>query len=133
ANQENHIMTFRRSALTAFVLAFAVSSAAQAGTRNSVVANNVAAGVGNTAQQSVFANQFGSPSFAAPMLGRAPWLGGGGSNSINANNIAAGVGNTAIQGIGAFQGGRGSNHVDASNLAAGIGNFAGQQILTTQR
>lgn len=130
-------MTFRTSALAASALALALvtSAAAQAGTRNggipltsnSVVANNIAAGTGNTAQQSVFANQFGggAPSWRAPQFG--------GSNSVNANNVAAGVGNTAVQGVGALQGPGGHNRVDATNLAAGMGNFASQQVFTTQR
>jgi hypothetical protein len=145
--QENDTMTFRTSALAASAVALALvtSAAAQAGTRtggipftsNSVTANNIAAGIGNTAQQGVFANQFGASPYYGRMMGgggvpslRAPM---GGSNSVTANNIAAGINNTAIQGVGAMQGPGGNNRVDATNLAAGLGNFASQQVLTTQR
>lgn len=143
-------MTFRRIsfAVSAALLALAAIPAAQADTRgglpiggvstNSVVANNVAAGTGNIANQSVFAHQFGqSPQLHAPQ--RGPYLGGGspwpgaGSNSVNANNVAAGYGNTANQMVGALQGPGGFNRVDATNLAAGLGNTANQQIMATQR
>lgn len=134
-------MSFRRILTLAALTASVAIGTAQAGnvgtksmmptypsyggfTSNSVTANNVAAGFGNKAKQSVYADQSGSR-WSSPTL-----------NSVDATNLAAGFGNKAKQDITASQsGGRVPtlNSVDALNLAAGIHNFAGQQIMTQQR
>ncbi|PWC52756.1 hypothetical protein [Azospirillum sp. TSO22-1] len=88
--------------------------------------SNTAAGIGNTATQSVTTMQRGGGLFAGP-------------NVANVANTAAGIGNTAAQGATVLQrsGGRvpfgGPNFANVSNLSAGIGNFAGQGALVRQR
>lgn len=146
------MMIFRRIpfAVTAAILALAAIPAAQAGNRgglpvgmggvttNSVVANNIAAGIGNVANQGVFAQQFGQSPHAVsplqgPQWGGVPVAGGGGLNSTTATNLAAGAHNHANQMVGAMQGPGGFNRIDATNVAAGFGNLANQQIMATQR
>lgn len=142
-------MTFRQLpiAVTAAVLALAAIPAAQADTlggvpvgvtSNSLAATNVAAGKGNVANQSVFAQQFGqSPLMHMPQ--RSPQVGGG-FNSTAATNLAAGEHNRASQGVATTQLGGGtpwsalggsslgSNSVNANNIAAGFGNKANQMV-----
>ena len=99
-------------------------------------ATNIAAGIGNKANQQAATMQSGSP-FGALV-----------STNVNtATNVAAGIGNTANQQMLAHQGhgvrvgldfsGRGplvSTNVNvATNVAAGIGNAAGQQLMGVQR
>ncbi|MBW7851974.1 MAG: hypothetical protein H3C38_15885 [Rhodospirillales bacterium] len=131
-------MSIRRSSLIALaaLATVAVAGPSFAGEKggvplvsnNTVVATNVAAGIGNTAKQDIFASQRGGGMKSGPMFG---------SNSIFADNTAAGIGNKAKQTLDVHQrapkGVFGSNTVDARNLAAGIGNYARQDIYARQR
>lgn len=132
-------MSFRRTLSLAALTALVAIGSAQAGTydrkavptfpgvtSNSITANNVAAGIGNKANQNIWASQSGSSS---------PWPGLT-SNTLTGTNIAAGTGNKANQTIMSDQRG-GSvptfNSVDALNLAAGGYNRANQTLMTQQR
>lgn len=98
------MLSFRRFSAAALTAAIALGtvSMAQAGefkakypsyplvTNNSINANNVAAGFGNTANQSIFATQSG----AQPWRG---YMGGMTTNSLSASNLAAGEFNQANQ------------------------------------
>lgn len=133
-------MSLRRTLSLAAVTALLAIGSAQAGvyeqpksqpkypgvTNNSITANNVAAGWGNTANQNIFASQQG---------GYGQWPGFTG-NTLTGNNVAAGTGNKANQDIMSDQ--RGGkiptfNSVDALNLAAGTHNRANQRLMTQQR
>lgn len=104
----------------------------QLNTSNSVTANNIAAGIGNKANQNVFADQSG----AQPWHGY-PVTGGFTSNSTNATNLAAGLGNKANQDVMTRQSGSPGaatfNRVDALNMAVGEHNFANQRVMADQR
>lgn len=132
-------MSFRRILSLAALTTVVAIGSAQAGnteglsvppygglTTNSLTANNVAAGWGNKAKQSVMADQSGT---------YKSWPGVT-SNSIDATNLAAGYGNKAKQNIMSSQSGGGVptfNSVDALNMAVGSHNFAGQRLMTRQR
>lgn len=107
---------------------------------NMMIANNIAAGMGNQAQQQMTGVQSGTPS------------GPGGSplvvnNTQVATNVAAGIGNRASQNVAGLQGGaplvgldfsgRGplvtTNTMVNTNVAAGLNNHAGQTVLGLQR
>ena len=132
-------MIVRRSALLglaalATVAVAGPSVAGEAGglplvSTNTVVATNVAAGIGNVAKQDVDAVQKGSHGRKGGALF--------GSNSIFADNQAVGIGNKAKQNLDVHQrapkGMFGSNTVDARNMAAGIHNYARQDIFAKQR
>ncbi len=118
---------------------------------------NMAAGIGNVAQQKVTGVQksggapgvgipgigvpgvgvpgFSAPGFAPPGFG----FGGlGGPNAVAVSNTAAGVGNVAQQKVKSVQlGGApglfGGNSGSITNLAAGIGNVAQQSVTTIQK
>ena len=113
---------------------------------------NMAAGVGNVAQQKVTGVQksggapgvgvpgvgapgFGVPGFVPPGFGFA---GLGGPNATSISNTAAGVGNVAQQKVKSVQlGGApspfGGNSGSITNLSAGIGNVAQQSVTTIQK
>ncbi|WP_431856965.1 hypothetical protein [Azospirillum sp.] len=98
-------------------------------------ATNLAAGIGNSAQQRVTGVQGGGPGSLVS------------TNVGTATNVAAGIGNSAGQSVGGIQGngvrvglnftGRGplvsTDVLVGTNVAAGIGNSAGQGILAKQR
>ena len=134
-------------AAIAATLALGVVSAAQAGekyspqphgiplvTSNSVTANNIAAGTGNTATQGVFADQSGAQGWYGK---KGPSAGGITSNSTNATNLAAGFKNHATQDVMTRQSGSPGaqtlNRVDALNMAVGEHNFASQRVMADQR
>jgi len=120
---------------------------------------NMAAGIGNVAQQKVTGVQksggapgigFGAPGFGAPGVGvpgvgvpgfAPPGFGFGGlagPNGVSVANTAAGVGNVAQQKVKSVQlGGApglfGGNSGSITNLAAGIGNVAQQSVTTIQK
>ena len=120
-------------ALTPRAMPMAPGVAGLAGT-NVSNATNLAAGIGNSAQQRVTGVQGGPGSLVTTNVGTA-------------TNVAAGIGNSAGQQVTGIQGngvrvglnftGRGplvSTDVGvASNVAAGIGNAAGQGVLLRQR
>ncbi|HLO78114.1 MAG TPA: hypothetical protein VK196_16795 [Magnetospirillum sp.] len=140
-------MSFRRTLSFAAVAAILAIGSAQAGqldgqyvtpmkgginphvggtTTNSLSANNIAAGFGNKANQSIYADQSG---------GYGKWPGVT-TNSIDATNLAAGYGNKANQDIMARQSGGGVptfNRLDALNMAVGEHNFANQRLMTQQQ
>ncbi|MBC7951082.1 MAG: hypothetical protein H7Z12_04555 [Rhodospirillaceae bacterium] len=143
--------SIRRSisfAALAGALALSVTSTAQAGefkdkgqhmtggiplvTSNSVTANNTAAGIGNKADQSVYADQSGAQGWRGKGYG-----GGYTDNSTNATNLAAGYKNHATQDVMTRQSGSPGaltlNRVDAMNMAVGEHNFANQRVMTKQR
>jgi hypothetical protein len=164
-NQETLTMKFRTSPLLAVAALLAVSAAAPAmagdfdmggipvvgplvgsSTSNSVNATNVAAGIGNVADQDIDAKQSGG------RVGHAirHWGGGkagvgvGGplvtTNTAVGTNVAAGIGNEADQDLHLGQkGGPGvglgavTNSLNALNLAAGINNQASQTIHSKQK
>lgn len=98
-------------------------------------ATNLAAGIGNSAQQRVGSVQSGGPGSLVS------------TNVGTATNVAAGIGNSAGQRVGGVQGngvrvglnftGRGplvsTDVMVGTNVAAGIGNSAAQGILSKQR
>jgi hypothetical protein len=130
----------RRSLLSIAVLA-SLAAPALAGdlltggvplTTSSASNTNVAAGIGNVANQSVFQSQNGS--FGPSRFGRG---GSVTSNDASNTNIAAGLFNSANQNVIQSQGGsfgRGSTFNSASNTnaAAGIGNVANQGVFQQQ-
>jgi hypothetical protein len=98
------------------------------------VANNtnVAGGIGNTANQSVFQSQNGA--FGPSRFGRG---GSVTSNDASNTNVAAGLFNSANQSVIQSQGGsfgKGStfNAANNTNAAAGIGNVANQGVFQQQ-
>jgi hypothetical protein len=130
----------RRSLLSIAILA-SLAAPAMAGdlltggvplvTTNSASNTNVAAGVGNVANQSVFQSQNGS--FGPSRFGRGSLT----SNDASNTNVAAGLFNSANQSVIQSQGGgfgRGSTFNSASNTnaAAGIGNVATQGVFQQQ-
>jgi hypothetical protein len=97
---------------------------------NSASNTNVAAGIGNSANQSVFQSQNGS-------FGPSRRGGSFTSNDASNTNVAAGLFNSANQNVIQSQGGsfgRGSTFNSASNTnaAAGIGNVANQGVFQQQ-
>lgn len=134
-------------------LAFALMIAATAGSahaerlhtgglpvaNNTIIANNLAAGFGNQAQQQLIGQQGAGPQAAGNPLVV--------NNTQVATNVAAGIGNHASQGVAGLQGGaplvgldfsgRGplvtTNTMVNTNVAAGIGNRATQGVLARQR
>ena len=131
-------MTIRRSALfglaaLATVAVAGPSIAAEGGgvplvSTNTIVATNLAAGIGNSARQDIDATQKGGSFKRGPMVG---------ANDIFADNQAVGIGNKAKQHLDVTQrapkGLFGANRVDASNMAAGLFNRAHQDIHARQR
>lgn len=116
---------------------------------NMMIANNIAAGMGNQAQQQVMGMQGGVP-MGGSALG-APLAPGGhplvANNTQVATNVAAGINNRANQNVAGLQGGgplvgldfsgRGplvtTNTMVNTNVAAGLGNQAGQAVFGQQR
>ena len=100
-------------------------------TTNSASNTNVAAGIGNSANQSVFQSQNGS--FSPSRRG-----GSFTSNDASNTNVAAGLFNSANQNViqsqnGSFgHGGPTFNSASNTNLAAGIGNSANQSVFQSQ-
>jgi hypothetical protein len=131
---------FHRSLGAALVALGLLSAPAMAQTLPGLVGTNVnnstnlAAGIGNTANQRAAAFQGG------PRVGSLV-----NTNVTNSTNVAAGIGNKADQRVLGVQGngvqlnftGRGplvnTNVNTATNVAAGIGNAAGQGVVAAQR
>lgn len=112
---------------------------------NAVVGANIAAGIGNAAQQQMVTNQAGGGqmSYGQRGPGGHPLVV---TNTQVATNVAAGIGNTARQTSQVQQGGpmvgldfsgRGplvtTNVGVNTNVAAGLGNNANQGVLSQQR
>ena len=151
----------RRTALFAAAAAFLFTAPAFAGelmtggipvgsNANFAMIANMAAGIGNVAQQKVTGVQkSGAPGVGAPGFGPGagvpgfapPGFGFGGlagPNGVSIANTAAGVGNVAQQKVKSVQlGGApglfGGNSGSITNLAAGIGNVAQQSVTTIQK
>ena len=129
-----------RTALIAGLTAIALVGPAAAGSlsnQNIGTVSNTAAGVGNTAVQSVTGVQTQAYKPYGYRPGHGPALSN--SNLGSATNTAAGIGNVAGQNVQAYQygGGHGSlfnsNIGHASNTAAGIKNQAYQSVTGIQR
>ena len=158
----------RRTALFAAAAAFLFTAPAFAGelmtggipvgsNANFAMIANMAAGIGNVAQQKVTGVQksggapgvgvpgVGAPGFGAPGVGvpgfAPPGFGFGGlagPNGVSIANTAAGVGNVAQQKVKSVQLGGGpglfsGNSGSITNLSAGIGNVAQQSVTTIQK
>lgn len=140
-------MSFRTLAATALMCAVAGAAHAERlhtgglpVANNTMIANNLAAGMGNQSQQQMMGQQSGAPT------------GPGGhplvvNNTQVATNVAAGISNRASQTVLGLQGGgppvgldfsgRGpmvtTNTMVNTNVAAGLYNRADQTVLARQR
>lgn len=112
---------------------------------NMMIANNMAAGMGNQAQQQVMGLQSGAPAGTPLSPGGNPLVV---NNTQVATNVAAGMGNRASQNVAGLQqggaplvgldfSGRGpmvtTNTMVNTNVAAGLHNRADQTVVGQQR